>query len=409
MQRIRMSASYFQDFGWLPTIVHVHEKHVDINKDELLKHSLPKNLDLRAVDAFSKKWTSKLGLGSIALRSLYFYKMEVDRILKHEKFDLIYFSTTQFPVCILGAYWKKKFGIPYIIDIQDPWHSDYYINKPKNERPPKYWFSYRLNKYLEPIAMKSVDGLISVSDDYIKTLILRYPKLNEIPNTTITFGAFEKDIEIAQKYPTQNPIVTLNKKKFNVVYIGRGGHDMQKALNLLFQSFKNGLLNNSEIFNKFHFYFIGTSYAAKGKGIPSISPLAKHLGITDFVTEITDRISFYQSLNLLSKADLLFISGSDNASYTASKIYPYLSLRKPLLAVFNPLSSTYQIIKECEQGLALSFNEEHLEDKIQSYLLKAVKHEAETDTLNIVSFEKYSAKKRCKEQCDFFEEVLLND
>jgi hypothetical protein len=172
MQRVRMSTPYFEDFGWKPTIVHVDEKEVDISKDPLLIYSLPVNLKQKAVSAFSKKWTSKIGLGSIALRSLYFYLKTVNQILKKEKFDLIYFSTTQFPVCILGAYWKKKFGIPYIIDMQDPWHSDYYVNKPKNERPPKFWFSYRINKYLEPIAMKSVDGLISVSKAYIKSLLL---------------------------------------------------------------------------------------------------------------------------------------------------------------------------------------------------------------------------------------------
>ena len=393
MQRVRMSAPYFKDFGWEPTLVHVHEKDVDINKDLLLNFSLPADLKQIAVSAFSKKWTSKIGLGSIALRSLYFYFRKVNQLLKKEKFDLIYFSTTQFPVCILGPYWKKKFGTPYIIDMQDPWHSDYYINKPKNERPPKYWFSYRLNKYLEPIAMKKVDGLISVSDDYIKTLAERYPKLKGVPSKVITFGAFDRDLEIAKTQASEIPqSVILDKEKFNVIYIGRGGHDMQKALNMLFISFKKGLLNNPAKFNQFHFYFIGTSYASKGKGIPSVSPLAAQLGIADFVTEITDRIAFYESLNLLARADLLFITGSDSPSYTASKIYPYLSLKKPLLAIFNPLSSAYQIIKECEQGLALSFEETNLSDKILSYLSNAVDHLVAKDTLNSANFEKYSAK-----------------
>ena len=82
--------------------------------------------------------------------------------------------------------------------MQDPWHSDYYNDKPKEQQPPKYWFSYRLNKFLEPIAMKNVDGLISVSGDYIKTLKTRYPQISNIPSTVITFGAFEKDFDIAK-------------------------------------------------------------------------------------------------------------------------------------------------------------------------------------------------------------------
>ena len=92
-------------------------------------------IKIHQVKAFNKKWTSKFGLGSIALRSLWFYRKKVNQLLKKGHFDLIYFSTTQFPVCILGASWKKRFQIPYVIDMQDPWFSDYYENKPKEQRP----------------------------------------------------------------------------------------------------------------------------------------------------------------------------------------------------------------------------------------------------------------------------------
>ena len=94
---------------------------------------------------------------------------------------------------------EKKLGIPYVIDIQDLWHTEYYQNKPKQERPPKYWFSYRLNKLLEPVAMKNVDGLIAVSQAYITTLKERYPTIKNIFSATITFGAFPKDFEILEK------------------------------------------------------------------------------------------------------------------------------------------------------------------------------------------------------------------
>ena len=56
---------------------------------------------------------------------------------------------------ILESYWKKKFGIPFIIDMQYPWDSEYYQDKPKSERPKKHWFSYRLNKLLEKLDPKS--------------------------------------------------------------------------------------------------------------------------------------------------------------------------------------------------------------------------------------------------------------
>lgn len=117
MQRVRTSLPYFEKYGWIPEIVCVDGKYTDMSKDPLLLESIPKRIKIHKVKAFSKKNTSKFGLGSLALRSLWFYKSNVNRLLQSEKFDLIYFSTTQFPVCILGNYWKKKFNIPYVIDI----------------------------------------------------------------------------------------------------------------------------------------------------------------------------------------------------------------------------------------------------------------------------------------------------
>ncbi|MEO6852116.1 MAG: glycosyltransferase, partial [Mucilaginibacter sp.] len=288
MQRIRMSLPYFKQFGWDATVVTVDPSFSEIAKDNLLLQSVPAYIKIHRVKAFHKKWTSKVGLGNLAMRSLWFYRKRVNQLLNETHFDLIYFSTTQFPVCILGAYWKKRFNIPYVIDMQDPWHSEYYRDKPKEQQPPKYWFSYRLNKFLEPIAMKHVDGLISVSENYIDDLKIRYPIIKRIPSATITFGAFEPDLEIADAN-RQAFTPLLDPEFINIAYIGRGGADMHQAESILFKAFRLGLDNEPEIFKKIKIYFIGTSYAPTGMGISSVLPLAKQFNISENVVEITDR------------------------------------------------------------------------------------------------------------------------
>ncbi len=107
MQRVRMSLPYFESYGWVAEVVTVDDKYSEQVKDELLAQSIQGNIKIHKVKAFNKNWTSKLGLGSIALRSLWFYRQKVNQLLKEEKYDLIYFSTTQFPVCILGAFWIR--------------------------------------------------------------------------------------------------------------------------------------------------------------------------------------------------------------------------------------------------------------------------------------------------------------
>ena len=405
MQRIRMSLPYFEKFGWNAEVVTVAQKHSDVMKDELLMQSIPTNIKIHDVGAFDRKWTSKLGLGSLALRSIVFYLYKVNQMLRSQKFDLIYFSTTQFPVCILGAYWKKRFKIPYVIDIQDPWHSDYYQDKPKAQRPPKYWFSYRLNKYLEPIAMRHVDGLISVSDDYIKTLKSRYPKISAVPSAVITFGAFEKDFEISGS--NQHLFKSmLHQDKTNILYIGRGGHDMQQAIATVFETLRKCLEGNPELFKKLHFHFIGTSYAPAGSGIPTIIPVAKKYGLEDQVTEITDRISFYQALYTLQKADALFIPGSDDPKYSASKIYPYLLVQKPLLAIFHQYSNVIDIIDKCVTGATLiRFSDEDINSKLAKTLTHWSKGNLAPLKLT-AHIKDYSAENMTLKQTELFNSVI---
>ncbi len=108
MRRIRMSLPYFKQFDWAADVVMVDDKYSEMIKDELLLQSIPFDVNTYKIDALSKTLTSKVGLGRLALRSMWYYLKTVNRLLKATKYDLIYFSTTQFPVTILGAYWKRK-------------------------------------------------------------------------------------------------------------------------------------------------------------------------------------------------------------------------------------------------------------------------------------------------------------
>ncbi|WP_343523814.1 hypothetical protein [Pedobacter sp.] len=406
MQRVRMSLPYFSDFGWEVEVITVDEQYTDVVKDNLLLESVPSQISVHKVEALNKIWTSKLGLGSLALRSMWFLRKKGNQLLRLKKYDLIYFSTTEFPVCILGAYWKKKFNVPYIIDMQDPWHTNYYKNKPKAERPKKYWFSYRLHKYLEPKAMKKVDGLISVSVSYIQTLQERYPILKTKPTKVITFGAFDIDFRIAQAHSEQLPIAYHPKGKINLVYIGRGGFDMKPALNTLFAAFKQGLVTQPSLFENVHLHFIGTSYAPKGKGTPTIFPVATELGIASYVTEYTDRIGFYNSIKNMQCADGLMIIGSNQGAYTASKLYPYILAKKPLLAVMHPGSSVVKIMDDCSAGSLIPIGQtiSVALQTLNSYL-DAAKHHRLPAT-NWKAFEHYTAFAMTQKQVELFNRVV---
>lgn len=404
MQRVRMSLPYYRQFGWEPVVVTVDQRYTGMVSDQLLALSLPPNLRICQVKALNKRITSKFGLGSIALRSLWYYWRAVNQMLRREQYDLVFFSTTAFPVCILGGYWKKRFGVPYIIDMQDPWHSDYYQDKPRDQRPPKYWFSYRLNKFLEPIAMKRVGGLIGVSQNYIDDLKQRYPATMAIPTQTITFGAYEPDIEIAEQHRAAFPAL-LDPSTINLLYVGRGGNDMQAAVSKLFAAFKKGLEIDPDTFSRISMYFIGTSYAPAGQGRRTIMPLAATFGIQGNVTEITDRISYFHTLSMLRQANALFIPGSDDPKYTASKIYPYLLVKKPLLAIFSPESSSIRILRE--YGVKHVFDFKSVtEGRLLGFLRAMAEGRLVTKDYDPEAEQKYSALTMTAKLCAIFDRVI---
>lgn len=404
--RVRMSLSYYKNCGWDAEVVTVEPKYSDFVKDDLLFQSIPPDIKIHYVKAFEKKQTAKAGLGSIALRSLYYYNVKVRQLLKQKKYDLIYFSTTQFPVCILGNYWNKKFNIPYVIDFQDPWHTDYYKNKPKAERPPKYWFSYRLNKFFEAIAMKRVGGLIAVTDAYIAILRDRYPRLRSVPSSVITFGAFKPDFDIAAKNEIKS-YIEKSAGKISIAYVGVVGEIMAPSLKVLFKCLSVLKHTDRDLYERFEWFFIGTSYAPAGTGKETVVPIARAFSADEYVKEQTDRISYFEALKTIMMADALLIIGSDEPMYTASKLYPYLLTGKPLLAIFNSGSPAVEVLKEYGAVYTYSYDAtKDIELKIEDFLKKLSAGQLGEQRYDADAIKKYSAEEMAKRQCELFDRVI---
>jgi hypothetical protein len=362
MHRIRMSLPYFEKYNWKAHIVTVDLGYVEGFTDNILYDSVPKGTEITYVKALNQKWTRKMGLGSLSIRSLPYYFSAVNQILKKEKFDLIFFSTTMFHVGALGAFWKRRFKIPIVFDLQDPWRNDFYLSKPKNDRPKKFYFSYLLLKWTEMIGLPKADGIIAVSDAYLIEAEKRYPILKSIPKKLIPFGVSNLDFSFANEklaYP-------LKTGKINVVYIGAITPGFIPVISAFFKELKSQHIE----LKKYHFYFLGTSYVkVETKGL--IQKLAEEFELKDFITELQDRLGYFSSLATLKKADILFIPGSIDLHYNASKVYNAIVSKTPIFSIFSSSSEVKKIIEFSNAGEVISFeNEFDIKDKISSEIKK---------------------------------------
>ena len=413
MHRARISLPHFRSFGWKPLVLAVAPQYVETVTEPLLVNTLPDDVPVYRVPALPAQMTRKVGLGSLGLRAFPFLYKRGCRIIRQHRVNLIYFSTTMFPTLPLGRLWKRKFGLPFVIDMQDPWLSEYHENRPGAPKPPKYWAAARMHRILEPWTMQATSGLVAVSADYIQTLRRRYARLNNVPATVLPFGAAESDFDVVRANPQSNRFFRPNDGKIHGVYLGRGGADMASALRIIFEALKRGVQEKPHLYSRVKLHFVGTDYAPEHRARKTIQPVANEFGMLPYVEEHPARIPYFEGLQLLLDGDFLIVPGSDDPQYTASKIFPYILARRPLLALFNEKSSVCQIVRETASGEVLGFKPGVDSDsycaelyRLWTDILSRLPFEPQTDWR---AFEAYTARELARKQSELFEEVLSNE
>lgn len=355
-QRVRMALPYFHEFGWKPHILAVEPRFVEGFRDEALLATLSDDVPITRVAALPARLTRLVGLGSLGLRAVAPLGWAGDRLLRSHRFDAVFFSTTIFSTMNFGPTWKRRWHVPYVLDMQDPWINDYY--RRTNVRPPGGWIKYGFAQWLarrgEPRAMRGAAHILSVSPSYPEMLRARYPDLPGDRFTVLPFGASERDVEIVQARDIRHSIFDPADGFVHWSYLGRGGADMAVGLRALFMALRR-LRETEPRIHRLRLHFVGTSYAAKGRAVATVEPLAREEGVGDLVTERTDRIPYLEGLSLLRSSDAILVIGSDDPSYSASKVYPCILAGKPLLAILHRASLAGQVIEECRAGTVVAF------------------------------------------------------
>jgi hypothetical protein len=85
-------------------------------------------------------------------------------------------------------------------------------------------------------------------------------------------------------------------------------------------------------------------------------PIAKAEGVLDFVRENRYRVSYFDSLYYLRKADALVAVGSNDPTYSASKFFPYVLAQHPLLMIFHKQSPVLRFAEKVSAGMFYGFD-----------------------------------------------------
>ena len=404
MHRVRLLLPFFRRHGWQAEVLAVAPEDVRVPLDPWLAGDLPEDVPVHRVRALSLRWSRVPGLGGIGFRAMRALRAEGDRLLATSRFDLVYFSTTVFELHILGPRWKRMFGVPFVIDYQDPWVNDYYRDHPEVVPPGgrvKFAVADLMHRRMEPRVLRACSGITAVSADYPEQIRRRYPELAPLPALVQPFPGAQRDFD------RLSPAARRDTAEISWIYAGRGGPDMATALRGLFLAVRD--YAPSDLRENLRLHFIGTSYAPSGNGARSVLNVAEEVGIGRMVEEITDRIPYADALSRIRNADALIVPGSDDASYTASKIYPYLLARRPLLAIFHERSSVVDMMKRVGGGVSVPFatreDSDVLARRIAAAWLSADQYR-HIVPLDEKAFEPYTDRGSAAVICDFFDRCI---
>jgi hypothetical protein len=99
------------------------------------------------------------------------------------------------------------------------------------------------------------------------------------------------------------------------------------------------------LYRNLRLHFFGTSNQTSGQPRARVLPLARDRGVADAVSEEPVRIGYSDALTVLRDSHGILLLGSTERHYTASKLYPALLARRPLLAIFHDSSSVKSILR----------------------------------------------------------------
>jgi hypothetical protein len=347
-QRLRMLLPHLAAEGCSAEVLAVDASCCADAVDPWQAEHLSAAVPIHRVRGLSQRWARLPGLGSIEARCYHALARAGSHLLRRKHFDAVYFSTTAFGCFRLGPLWKRRHGVPFVLDYQDPWVNDHYRRHPEIT-PPGGRFKYavvdRLHRLQEPRVLRHAAGYTAVSAAYPAQLQARYPFAASIPSLVLPFPGSEDDFQHLEGISTSQLPFDPHDGLIHWVSIGRGGADLHTALGGLFEAIAR--FGPFDLRQRLRLHFLGTSYAPAGQGVPSIAPLAQRSGLEALVEERTDRLPLSLSLAILKAADALLVLGSNDPAYTASKLYPYLLARRPLLAIMHRQSSVVDVIQRC--------------------------------------------------------------
>ena len=354
--RLRLLAPHLEAAGWEPTVVTLEPSAYEGRLDAGLDALVPRSLRVVRAPAWPAALTRRIGLGDLGLRGYAGLRHTCRTLLSRETFDALFITVYPVYPALLGPGLKAEHRVPFVLDYQDPWVGAWGQSVGGGAGGAPDWksrASRRLGTWLEPKAVAAADALTAVSQGTLDGITQRMPDASRLPQAVIPLG-FEPgdflpapvDRAVTHSFDPDDGLVHL-------CYVGTllpAGID---TLRLLLRALDRARRDDSAA-ARLRLHFFGTSNQSRSDQY-RVMPVARACGVADAVTERPGRLDYLDALSVLTRASGLLLLGSSEPHYTASKLYPALLARRPILTLFHESSSVVAILRAaaCEPTVRL--------------------------------------------------------
>lgn len=356
--RIRQFANYLPEYGWKVRVLTTYPSVYEWPSDPELELLISPEVEVIRVPAVPVPLTRHIGIGDLGLLTLPTFAAALIRECRRRRPDVLLLSLPPNYTALLGRLIYSLFGIPYVVDFQDPWIVPGRSLRGEWRKSWKFAVAYLLATHLEPFALRHASHLVGVTTGVTDPILERYSQFGPGSSTEISFGGESQEFDHVRAHPKPNSLFDPDDGLIHVSYLGVVIPDMADALHCIFRGAALGLQQDPDAFARLRLHFAGTTYAADGRSNGLVNMYARECGVEHLVIEQPGRLLYLDTVRAMVASHGLLIAGPSHPYYGASKLYPSILARKPLLAVLHRDCPPVRVLQETRGGQVITFGPE---------------------------------------------------
>lgn len=293
----------------------------------------------RRVSTFVKYITDRMLFPDANIRFVRRFLSAASKNIENKGETVLFTTSPSHFIHVVGYLLKRKFNLPWVVDLRDPW--DYY------PRYGNYKIRNPIERRLRNQVIQTADAIISTTNTNTEILRNQFQEVDPAKFHTVTNCYTEELI---------HGNTEKNKDKFIISYTGifydkKDPFTFFRALKSWFDGMDARTRKRYE--ELLRVQLIGSRSTAVERTIADNQ-------IQDVVV-IIDRVPHKEAVRLTKSSDMVLIStgigGRTRPGWLPSKLFEYLGCRVPILAITRE-GDTARIIRETNSGYVVT-SEDH--------------------------------------------------